>query len=188
MKEEHMLRKSFLTAAVALLLLPASAVLAADEDFPGLDQGTFELTLTGSGSSNNDADAGVASLQGSFGYFLIDQLEILVRQGVGYADNDNLTGGGTSVTASTAVALDYHFDLDRWQPFIGVGIGYNYGDSDVDETFFAGPEAGVKYFVNSTTFIYGLVQYQWFFDDAEDIEDNTDDGSFLYGVGIGFTW
>ena len=40
---------------------------------------------------------------------------------------------------STSVALDYHFDLDRFQPFIGASFGYNYGDSDVDETLFAGP-------------------------------------------------
>jgi hypothetical protein len=182
-----MLRKSSWIAALALALLPAAATQA-QEDFPGLDAGTWELTLTGAGASNQDADAGNASLQFSLGYYVIDQLEILVRQGVGYVDNDNLTGGGTSVTASTAVALDYHFDLDRFQPFIGAGFGYNYGDSDVDETFFAGPEGGVKYFVNDTTFLYGLVQYQWFFDDAEDIEDNSEDGSFLYAVGIGFTW
>ena len=58
----------------------------------------------------------------------------------------------------------------------------------VDETLFAGPEAGVKYFVKEDTFIYGLVQYQWFFDDLELAEDNADDGGFLYALGIGFTW
>jgi outer membrane protein W len=184
-----MLRKSFgipavLLALGAVALLPARSASAQTY----LEAGTWELTLTGSGTSNQDVDAGNAALQASLGYYIIDQLEVLVRQGVGYNDNDQLTGGGTSVTASTAVALDYHFDLDRWQPFVGVGIGYNYGDSDVDETLFAGPEAGIKWFVKDDTFIYGLVQYQWFFDDVEDIEDNSDDGSFLYAVGIGFTW
>ena len=184
-----MLRNSFGFSAALIVaglasLLPARSASAQQY----LEAGTWELTLTGAGASNQDADAGSASLQGSLGYFLIDQLEVLVRQSVGYVDNDNLTGGSTSVTASTAVALDYHFDLDRWQPFIGASFGYNYGDSDVDETLFAGPEGGVKYFVKDDTFIYGLVQYQWFFDDAEDIEDNAEDGSFVYAVGIGFTW
>src|SRR5918993_3558533 len=122
-KEESMLRKSFGFSAVALAigvasLLPARSASAQQY----LEAGTWELTLTGAGSSNQDADAGNAALQGSLGYFVIDQLELLVRQSVGYVDNDNLTGGGTSVTASTAVAIDYHFDLDRWQPFIGAGI------------------------------------------------------------------
>jgi outer membrane protein W len=184
-----MLRKLIGLSALALILVPVSTASADHhEDFPGLDAGTWELTLTGSGTSNQDADAGNAALQVSLGYFIFDQFELLARQGVGYNDNDNLTGGGTSVTASTAVAVDYHFDLDRFQPFIGAGIGYNYGDSDVDETLFAGPEAGIKWFVKDDTFLYGLVQYQWFFDNVEDIEDNTDDGSFLYAVGIGFTW
>jgi len=184
-----MLRKLFGMSAAALALGVASLLPARSASAQQyLEAGTWELTLTGSGASNQDADAGNAALQGSLGYFLIDQLEVLVRQSVGYVDNDNLTGGSTSLTASTAVALDYHFDLDRWQPFIGASFGYNYGDSDVDETLFAGPEGGVKYFVKDDTFIYGLVQYQWFFDDAEDIEDNAEDGSFVYAVGIGFTW
>jgi hypothetical protein len=184
-----MLRKLF-TVPAALLALGAASLLPANDASAQsyLEAGTWELTLNGSGQSNQDIDAGGFQVQGSVGYYVIDQLEVLVRQGFGYADNDNLSGGTTSVTASTAVVADYHFDLDRWQPFIGIGIGYNYGDSDVDETFFGGPEAGVKYFVKDDTFIYGLVQYQWFFEDVEDAEDNSDDGSFLYGVGIGFTW
>lgn len=177
-----MLRKSLWAPALGLALLPAASAQA--QDFPGLDAGTWELTLSGSGSSNEDVDAGSFQVQASLGYFIVDQLELLVRQGVGYADFN----AGTSVTASTAVALDYHFDLDRFQPFVGVAIGYSYGDADVDETFFGGPEAGVKYFVKDDTFIYGLVQYQFFFDDVDDADENFDDGSFLYGLGIGFTW
>ena len=183
-----MLRTMIGLAALALVSVPVHSANAADEDFPGLDAGTWELTLTGSGTSNEDADAGNAALQFSLGYFVFDQFELLVRQGVGYTDNDDVTGGGTSVIASTAVGVDYHFDLDRWQPFIGAAIGYNYGDSDVDETWFAGPEGGIKFYVKDDTFLYGLVQYQWFFDDSETFEDNANDGAFLYAVGIGFNW
>ncbi len=181
-----MLRKLFMlpVLAVGALMLPATSAKAQQY----FDAGTFELTLTGSGTSNEDVDAGGFQVQGSLGYFVIDQLELGVRQGFGYQDNDDITGGGTSVTASTAVFVDYHFDLDRFQPFIGAGIGYSYGDADVDETFFAGPEAGIKYFVKDDTFIYGLIQYQFFFDEAETFDDQANDGSFLYAVGIGFTW
>ena len=176
-----MLRKSFWLPVLGLALLPAASAHAQAY----FEQGKSELTLSGSGSSNEDVDAGSFGLSGSYGYFLADQFEILVRQTVSYADAN---AGGTSVTATTAVGVDYHFDLDRFQPFVGAAVGYFYGDSDVDETFFAGPEAGLKFFVKDDTFLYGLVSYQFFFDDFDDADEVFDDGSFVYQVGIGFTW
>jgi hypothetical protein len=179
-----MLRKSFWIAALALVALPAVPARAAHEDFPGLDQGTFELTLSGSGASNRDVNSGNFAVQASIGYFVINQLEILGRQTINYNDPDI---GGTSVSASSAVAVDYHFDLDRFQPFVGAAIGYAYG-RNTNETGFAGPEAGLKYFVNNTTFLYGLVQYQFFFKNGDQLTVNFDNGSFLYAIGIGFTF
>jgi hypothetical protein len=179
-----MLRNAFWIPVLGVMLLPAADAQAQRY----LEARTFELTLSGSGSSNEDADSGSFGLGGSFGYYPIDQLEVLVRQTINYADNDAIEGGSTSVNATTAVALDYHFDLDRFQPFIGASIGYFYGDADVDETFFGGPEAGLKYFVKQDTFLYGLASYQFFFDNADDAESNFDDGSWVYQVGIGFTW
>lgn len=176
-----MLRNAFWIPVLGLMLLPAASAQAQQY----FEAGTFELTLSGSGSSNEDVDAGGFGLSGSFGYFPADQLEVLLRQTVSYADAN---AGGTDVNATTAVALDYHFDLDRFQPFIGASIGYFYGDSDVDETFFAGPEAGLKYFVKDDTFLYGLASYQFFFEDSDSLESNFDEGSFVYQVGIGFTW
>ena len=75
----------------------------------------------------------------------------------------------------------YHFDLDRWQPYIGANIGYQYGDN-VNDSWLAGPEAGVKYFVNATTFIDANVAYEF------NLEEGLDDGAFFYGLGIGFKW
>ena len=71
-----------------------------------------------------------------------------------------------------------------WQPFIGAQLGYIYGDNTSD-TWVAGPEAGVKYFINSTTFVVGAVEYQFFFDDSDDASDNFDDGQFIYSLGLG---
>jgi outer membrane protein W len=185
----NMLRKSFWIAALGLLLVPAAAAQAAHDDdtWGNLHAGTWELTLTGSGASNQDFDSGGFGVQASLGYFILDQLELQGRQVISYADTDNVAGGGTNVALSSAVAIDYHFDLDRFQPFVGVGVGYNYG-KNVNDTGFIGPEAGLKYFVKDDTFIYGLVQYQFFFNSGNDLTDNFDDGSFLYAIGIGFTW
>jgi len=171
-----MLRKIVLIGALALFLVPAAAQAQFEE-------GDWELTLGGQGASDEDVEAGGFSINGNLGYFLTDALEVGVRQNWSYDDDNN----GTDVNGSTAGALDFHFDLDRWQPFVGAVLGYAYGDSTTD-TWFAGPEGGVKYFVNSTTFLYGLVQYQFFFDDSDEIEDNFDEGSFVYQVGIGFRW
>src|SRR3954465_7589955 len=128
-----MLRKSFWIPALSLLLLPAATTRAA-EDFPGLDKGTWELTLTGCGASNQDVNSGSFGVQASIGYFIFDQFEIQGRQTVAYSDTDN-TGGGTAVSLSSALAIDYHFDLDRFQPFLGVGVGYSYGSNTADTGF-----------------------------------------------------
>src|SRR5688572_6507084 len=74
-----MLRNSFWIAALGLTLaLPAASAQAQDY----LERGTWELTLSGSGASNEDLDAGSAGIGASLGYFLTDGLEILGRQTV----------------------------------------------------------------------------------------------------------
>jgi hypothetical protein len=40
--------------------------------------------------------------------------------------------------------------------------------------------------VHERTFVFAMGEYRWFFDDFDDIEDNSDDGSFAFTVGIGF--
>ncbi len=171
-------------ASAALALCTSGVASAQDNvgDF-GFNQGDWELTLVGSGSNDSDFDAGGFSVNANVGYFIVDNLEIVVRQGFGYTD----FGGDSDWIGATRVAIDYHFDLERFQPFIGASIGYLYGDRTVD-TFAAGPEAGLKFFVNETTFIYGSVAYEFLFDDAGDADDNFDDGQFVYALGIGFKW
>ena len=98
-----------------------------------------------------------------------------VRQGLIYGD------GGSTWSGQTQVFADYHFDMDRWQPYIGANVGYVYGDN-VADAWIAGPEIGVKYFVNSTTFIDLRATYEF------DLEEGFDGGGFTYGLGIGFKW
>jgi hypothetical protein len=72
-------------------------------------------------------------------------------------------------------------------PYVGANIGYVYGDG-VHDTFEAGPEGGVKFFVNSTTFIKLGVEYEFFFDKGDDTSNAFSDGQFIYSLGIGFRW
>jgi hypothetical protein len=169
-----MLRKGILIAA--LCLLPATAQ-AQDVENP------WELTLGGGGFNSEDFDGFAFSVNGSVGYYFTEALEVSLRQSLTFSDFL-----GSNLDGSTRVALDFHFplgDRSQWVPFIGAQFGYVYGDS-TNETFMAGPEAGVKYYVNSTTFVFFSAEYQFFFDSGDEAEDTIDDGQFLYTLGIGF--
>ena len=174
-----MLRKLMVVAALALL--PAAAANAQ------FQAGDWELTLGANAAHGPDLDGVNFSGNGAIGYFMTKELELSLRQSVGYTDTTSGINGGSSWDASTRIALDYHFDLGRWQPYIGANVGYVYGDG-VSDTWEAAPEAGVKFFVNSTTFIQVGVEYQFFFDEGSDASDAFSDGQFLYSLGIGFRW
>jgi hypothetical protein len=167
-----MLRRSVLILAIAMLPTLAMAQPEA---------GRWELTLNGSGASDNDFVNNDFALSVSVGYFLTKEFEVLLRQGFSRLD---APAGGDTWAGSTAVAIDYHFDLGNWQPFIGWQLGFLYG-SAVRDTFFTGPEVGVKYFINPSTFVFGMVQYDIFFRSSRDIERRWDDGRFLYSLGLG---
>jgi outer membrane protein W len=178
LKEVSMLRKLMFVAAFALL--PAAAAHAQ------FQAGDWELTLGANAAHGPDLNGVTFAGTGSLGYFLTNEVELGLRQSVGYSDVTQ-NSGGSSWNASTRIALDYHFDLNRWQPYVGANIGYVYGDG-VNDTFEAAPEAGIKFFVNSTTFIQFGVEYQFFFDKGSDATQAFSDGQFVYGLNIGFRW
>ena len=167
-----MLRKGLVV--VALLMLPTLS-------YGYFEQGDKEVTLAGTAFSSGDFDGVTIAVNGSLGYFITDNLELSIRQSLGYTDIN--VDAGTN--GSTRIALDFHFDLEAWQPFVGGNFGYVYGDF-VSDTFEAAPEIGVKWFVNSTTFILAMVEYQFFFDAADDAGDAFDDGQFVWTLGVGF--
>lgn len=171
------MKKLFVLLAVILLALPATAMAK-------FQTGDYELTLNGSGSSDNDFDNNDFNMQFSLGYFFSEMLEGLLRQQAGFIARDP---GEDDWNGSTSLGAAFNFPLGNWVPFLGATVGYIYGDG-VDETWIGSPEGGLKAFVNETTFIQALVQYQWFFDNADEADENFDDGRFVYGLGIGFRW
>ncbi len=184
-----MLRKGIALAALSVASLaafaPSTASAQASRETP------WELTLGGAASNGPDFNGFNASMAASLGYYLNDNLEVAVRQSLTYSDigATGAAGGGSALNASTSVALDLHFPLgDRSQfvPYIGANIGFVYGDS-VEDTFQAGPEGGLKVYVNERTFVFLSVQYQFFFNQGEDDASNAfSDGQFIYGLGVGF--
>jgi hypothetical protein len=168
----------------ALACVAAAALMGMSSfSMANFRQGDKEFTLGGSGGNDKEFRAGSINANASLGYFLTDSFEIGVRQSASYADagqNQKQIWNG-----STRGAIDYNLDFGRWRPFVGANIGFVYGQG-VSDTWEAAPEAGLKYFVNDTTFLYGTVEYQFFFRDAGDADNAFNDGQFVYTLGIGF--
>ena len=173
-----MLRKGIVLSVLAV----AAVALAPRSTYAYFEEGDKEVTLSGSGANGNDFDGVIIGANGSFGYFLTDNLEVALRQSIQYTDIGSV---GSALNGSTRVALDFHFDLEALQPFVCGNFGYVYGDA-VNDTFEAAPEGGVKWFVNSTTFIFAMAEYQFFFDNGNSASSSFSDGQFVYTLGIGF--
>ncbi len=82
---------------------------------------------------------------------------------------------------ATTGAVDFQAPLGRFQPFLGGFGGYSYGDQN---SALAGPEGGIKYYVNESTFIQGLMQYGWLFDKTFD----WDNARAAYTIGVGWNF
>jgi len=148
----------------------------------GFLEGDNIFNLTGTGASDDSLDNSSFGAELSFGHFYSDNLAGELRQGINLID---LPGDNDGWSASTRGALDLYFGKDVIWPFVGVNLGYVYGDS-VSDTFVAGPEGGLKWFVNDTTYISALVEYQFFFDKGDKVGDVFEDGRFVYSIGLGF--
>jgi hypothetical protein len=168
-------------AAILFCLLQLSSRAAAQ-----VERGSWELTLAGAGQSNNDFDEHAIGLNAGVGYFPLDWLEIAIRQTLLYSK----LADSSATDASTTFALDLHFPLGEQRcivPFVGGTFGFFYGDT-VTDSFEYGPEAGVKYFVNSTTFIFARVEYQFFGDEltgGSGGSSASSDDQWVYSLGIG---
>lgn len=145
-------------------------------------KGDRELTIAGTGSSDQDVDNGTYGISGDIGWYLSDNFQLGLRQSFNYVQ---VEGGDDRSNGATRAFVNYHFDLGAARPFVGLSAGGIYGDG-VDDTGFGGPEAGLKYYVRQKTFLFARAEYQYFFESSDDIEDNFEDGSFAYGVGVGY--
>ena len=184
-------------AASLIALLPAVSTAAHAQDAQnraasnqssplyGPSEGSHEFQLSGTGTSDRGIDNGSFGITGTYGWYMSRDLELAVRQSVNWASIDN---GSDRINGSTRGALDYHFNVtDRFRPFVGASVGAIYGDA-VHDTGIIGPEAGVKYYLNPTTFIVGQMEYQYMFDDGDEIDNNFDNGAFAYTLGLGLNF
>jgi len=117
-----MLRKLYLVPVLALFVLPAVARAQ-------FEAGNWALQLSGQGSNDKDWESGQFSINADIGYFMTKEAEIGVREGVVWND------GGSSWGLNSNAYIDYHFDMDRWQPFIGANIGKFCGNGGTTSSF-----------------------------------------------------
>jgi outer membrane protein W len=171
------MRKLWALPVLSALAIPAvaSAEVGAQAE---------DITVQGSLLANNgpDFDGFTLSLQGQVEYFVTDAIGVRLTQTLGYTD---VGVSGSALNGSTGIGGSWNFNLDQFVPYVACNIGYVYGDGSAD-SFYLAPEVGVKYYANETTFVFGSVSYQWFFDDADDVGSSVSDGQFVYAVGIGF--
>ncbi|MFA9459929.1 hypothetical protein [Thiohalorhabdus methylotrophus] len=168
----------------ALLGMAPMAVWAQQDDNPyGPEEGDQELTISGTGTSDTEFDNNRMGLSATYGMYFQDRLKFSLKQQLNVTD---LTDD-SAWTGSTRVAADYHFDVGRWWPYVGLHGGFIYGDG-VKDTMIAGPDAGVKYYVKNKTFVYWETEYQFLFTSTNEAEDVIDDGSWVHTVGVGFNF
>jgi hypothetical protein len=168
-----MLRKGIVIAALCLMPALAHAQSA---------KGPFELELGGTGANGPNFNGFTASVNGSVGFYFTDVIELSLRQTAGYSDI-----AGVAWNGSTRLAIDANIPLgDQGQitPYIGANIGYAYG-SPYHDSWEAAPEAGIKFYVTGSAFIYFSVEYQFLFNQHSSAAGALSKGEFLYGLGIG---
>jgi hypothetical protein len=147
--------------------------------------GEHEFTLGGSGAVNTSFDDSFGGLNFSYGWYASPTTLLTLRQSINYSNSDT---EDAQYSGSTRLAYDWHFgDRGPMRPYIGVNIGGVYGER-VRDTFAAGLETGVKYYVQPRTFVYFHLEYDWYFRQGTNIDDTFDDGQLNWSVGVGFNF
>jgi hypothetical protein len=153
----------------------------------GPSQGDREFSISGTGSSEDDFDNSSVGISAEIGWYLSEQMVAGIRQSVNFADIEGEQFDDDYWNGATRGYVDYHFGDAALRPFLGASLGYAYGDG-VNDSFFAGPELGLKYYVLPDTFVTGRAEYQFYFEDADDADEAFDDGAWAYTIGVGFNF
>ncbi|HVU25792.1 MAG TPA: hypothetical protein VHE13_16800 [Opitutus sp.] len=149
--------------------------------FPAL--GSWEVMVGANGSSNRALDDSAGGIDFSVGRYFTPTTEWVVRQGISYTNPDYQDD---QWFGSTRLALDQHFAAHgSFRPFVGANFGGIYGEA-VRDSWAAGLEGGVKYYVHPSTFVQVMVEYAWLFEHGNAIDDRFHDGRWNWSVGVGF--
>lgn len=174
-----MLSKSGIYIAAAIMVL--TPLISAAQTGSGFQPGERKFTVIRTGLNNGKLDRTGLGSSWSIDRFL--NLEKVVRQDGSFINIPD----DRDWNDSPRVIANYYFGSDAWVPLVGLSMGY-IRDPEEDDRFVAGSEIGIKYFMNQTTFLYGLLEYQFHINDVVDVRDIYENGRFVYGVGLGLTF
>jgi hypothetical protein len=147
--------------------------------------GEREFTLGGAGATNPDMNNSFGGVNFSYGWYATENAAWVIRQSINYS---NPRVGPTTWGGATRVAYDYHLaPQGALRPFVGANFGGAYGDA-IRDTFAAGLEGGVKFYVQPRTFVYTMAEYGWFFRRASGIDRGFKDGQINWSMGLGFNF
>ncbi|MDO8862064.1 hypothetical protein Q6D67_10145 [Haliea sp. E1-2-M8] len=181
-------------AAITICLLGALPMAASAQSSGaqssefGSREGERELSISGTGNSDRNLDSGSFGVTGDLGWYLTDQVVAGIRQSVNYASIEGESIKDDFWNGSSRAYVNYHFLADRARPFVGGSLGGIYGDG-INDSSFAGLEAGLKYYVLPKTYFLGRVDYQFLFSSTSDASDAfQDSGIWAYTVGLGYNF
>lgn len=140
--------------------------------------GSWEATLAGSGASIDEFDNNAFGITGSLGYYVTPWMPVGVRQTANLGFGDDLSDSYIGISRAF---IDFQAPLGAFQPYIGAIFGGQYGKG-IDEEWIYGPEAGIKYWVNESTFLFGQGEWQ------AQIGESFSDGNVVYAFGFGLNF
>jgi hypothetical protein len=140
--------------------------------------GSWEATLGGSGASIDEFDRNTFGLTGSLGYYVTPWMPVGVRQTANLDFGDNVSDAYVGISRAF---IDFQAPLGAFQPYVGGIIGAQYGKG-IDDKFIYGPEAGIKYWVNESTFLFG--QGEWQVVEGEAFKNAN--AVYAFGFGLNF--
>jgi hypothetical protein len=140
----------------------------------------WEIILGGNGQATTEFRGDGVNPGGQFGatlslgYYLDDHSEISLRQSLSYATSGSSAG-------YTRLAYDYNFLMDKLVPFVGVNVGFAYGNRGRTDSWAFAPEAGIKYYLQDKAFLFGMAEYAVPFRGRGPL----DDGTWVFTLGLG---
>lgn len=136
------------------------------------------LSVAGGGGTNLKTHNSSVGLNLTYGLAVTTNFEARLSQGFGFANAQ-----GTKFTGDTSVGVRYYVPVAKSvKPYAGVSAGALYGDTSL--TWNAGPEAGVRFFVNNRVFVDAGASYQFVLTGRT--VEKTD--SILYKIAVGWTF
>ena len=183
------MKKIIFACIIGLSLATAGMATAANDAVPNLNKGTKSLRLNGSYDANHPLDYQI-TLEGGFGYFFWDNIELAALGG--WQGNDLMD------KIELGLVGEYNFNFNSpWVPFLQVGVLYagaeveddiynNDDDMDAD-TWIGRFGGGVKYFFRDDIAVSLGINYDVAADDIYwDDDGNADSYNWTALLGLRF--